>query len=277
MSTKPGTLYVVATPIGNLDDMTRRAEHILREADRICCEDTRHSRRLLDHLGISGQLVSLHDHNERARVQQLLGWLESGEQVALISDAGTPLISDPGFIVVRDVRAAGYPVMPIPGASAVITALSAAGLPTDRFCFEGFLPAKASARSQRLDALRKESATLIFYESPNRIVALLADIAERLGGDRRVIVARELTKRFEEFIEGTAVELAERLSDGVRGECVVMVAGNDAADSVDLDADRLLVELLRELPASKAARIVARLTGGSRKTIYARAVELEKS
>ena len=273
MSTKPGTLYVVATPIGNLDDMSRRAEQSLRDADRICCEDTRHSGRLLEHFGIKGHLVSLHDHNERDRVVQLLAWLEAGERIALISDAGTPLISDPGYLVVHEVRKAGHAVVPIPGPSAVIAALSAAGLPTDRFRFEGFLSAKSTARREQLKALSREPATLVFYESPHRVAAMVADIAAVFGNDRRVVVARELTKRFEEFIDGPAGELLPRLEEGVRGECVVMVAGA-GEQPADIDADALLKALLQELPASKAAKLAAKITGQSRNALYERATEL---
>lgn len=276
MSTKPGTLYVVATPIGNLDDMSRRAEQCLRDADRICCEDTRHSGRLLEHFGIKARLVSLHDHNERDRVAQLLAWLDAGERIALISDAGTPLISDPGYIVVNEVRKAGHAVVPIPGPSAVITALSAAGLPTDRFRFEGFLSAKTTARREQLQALSRESGTLVFYESPHRVADMVADIAEILGNDRRVVVARELTKRFEEFMDGPAAELLPRLQEGVRGECVVMVAGASQV-AEDIDADKLLKALLQELPASKAAKLAARITGQPRNALYARANELSRT
>lgn len=277
VSTKPGTLYVVATPIGNLEDISHRAERVLREADRICCEDTRHSGRLLEYLGIRADLVSLHDHNERDRVKQLLGWLDAGEQVALISDAGTPLISDPGYIVVNAARQAGHAVIPVPGPSAVITALSAAGLPTDRFRFEGFPPAKAVARREQLQALERESATLVFYESPHRVAAFLADVAAILGAGRRVVVGRELTKRFEEFIEGSASELAESLQDGVRGECVVMISGAMEAAAGDVDSDSLLKLLLQELPASKAAKLAAKITGQPRAELYERASQLGKS
>ncbi|MDX1444052.1 MAG: 16S rRNA (cytidine(1402)-2'-O)-methyltransferase [Gammaproteobacteria bacterium] len=277
MSTKPGTLYVVATPIGNLDDMTHRAEGVLRQVDRICCEDTRHSGKLLEHLGIKARLVSLHDHNERDRVAQLLDWLAAGERIALISDAGTPLISDPGYIVVREARAAGHAVVPIPGASAVVTALSAAGLPTDRFRFEGFLSAKANARREQLKSLSREPATLVFYESPHRVAALVEDIAAVLGQERRVVIARELTKRFEEFIEGEAASLASRLAEGIRGECVVMVAGAEVDNAPDIDADTLLRALLQELPASKAAKLAAKITGQPRNALYDRATELAKS
>lgn len=274
MSIEAGVLYVVATPIGNLDDMTHRAEKILRDADAILCEDTRHSGKLLQHYGIKQPLVSLHEHNERERVAAVLRRLEQGQKLALISDAGTPLISDPGYVLVREARAAGHAVIPVPGASAVITALSAAGLPTDRFCFEGFLPPKSAARRERLQGLSAETRTLVFYESPRRLADMLNDVADIMGEDRAVVVARELTKLHEEFLRGSARELADKLQDGIKGECVVMIAGAAPEGAGSAESDALLRALLEELPASRAAKVAAKITGEPRKALFERATEL---
>ena len=269
-------LYVVATPIGNLGDITARARDILASVDVVLCEDTRHSGRLLAELGIKAELRSLHDHNERQRIDQVIGELEAGKVLALISDAGTPLISDPGFVLVRALREAGHRVIPVPGASAVIAALSAAGLPTDRFSFEGFLPSKSGQRRKTFAALAGDARTLVFYESPRRLQDCLDDLAVEFGPHRQVVIARELTKLHEEFISGSVAELQGGLAGReLKGECVLMVAGNDGGDSgIGLDADTLLKALLEELPASKAAKLVARLTGASRQDVYARANEL---
>ncbi|HCW88564.1 MAG TPA: 16S rRNA (cytidine(1402)-2'-O)-methyltransferase, partial [Marinobacter sp.] len=194
---RAGTLFVVATPIGNLEDLSARARSVLGAVDRILAEDTRHSGRLLQHLGISKPMMSLHDHNERDRLEQVLDLLGQGERLALISDAGTPLISDPGYVLVRELRARGITVVPVPGACALIAALSAAGLPTDRFVFEGFLPPKSGARKRALEQCRQQTATIVFYESPRRIAGCVADMAETFGGTREIVLARELTKTFE--------------------------------------------------------------------------------
>ena len=195
-----GTLYVVATPIGNLDDLTFRAAATLKQVDRIAAEDTRHSGALLKHYSIAKPMVSLHNFNEKERLQSILGYLAEGESIALISDAGTPLISDPGFHLVNAVRAAGHKVVPVPGACAAIAALSAAGLPTDKFSFEGFLPAKAEARRQQLKSLLSETRTLVFYEAPHRLLDALQSMVDVFGGDRLAVVARELTKHYESFL-----------------------------------------------------------------------------
>lgn len=278
-----GTLYVVATPIGNLDDLSPRATRILAGVDVVAAEDTRHSGRLLSHLGLQKRLVALHDHNEKNRAASLLAELEAGHDVALISDAGTPLISDPGYLVVRDARAAGYEVSPIPGPCALVAALSAAGLPTDRFQFNGFLPAKRTARRSTLNDLAEEGATLVFYESPHRILDSVRDISEVLGQDREIVLGRELTKTFETFYSGTAGSVLSQLEadpHGSRGEFVVMVRGASAAaanaEAATLDVDRVLRVLLSELPVKKVARLASELTGLSKNDLYQRALLLKE-
>ncbi|MDN3555627.1 16S rRNA (cytidine(1402)-2'-O)-methyltransferase [Halomonas maura] len=276
-----GVLYVVATPIGNLDDLSPRAARVLGEVALVAAEDTRHTARLLRHLGIAPAMLSLHEHNEAARVDQLDARLVAGESVALVSDAGTPLISDPGFVLVRELRARGRRVVPVPGACALVAALSAAGLPTDRFLFSGFLPAKGGARRARLEALAERDETLVFYESPHRIRDTLADLAATLGG-RRVVLARELTKTFETFLDGSAEALLARLAedpDQARGEFVVMVAGaapRQAGEAAAIEAEALLAALLAEgVGVKQAAAVAARTLGGAKKTWYARAQALK--
>ncbi|SEK61219.1 16S rRNA (cytidine(1402)-2'-O)-methyltransferase [Halomonas daqiaonensis] len=274
--TPAGSLYVVATPIGNLDDLSPRAARVLGEVAVIAAEDTRHSGRLLRHLGLSRPMLSLHEHNEAARVDQLDARLVAGQDVALVSDAGTPLISDPGFVLVRELRARGRRIVPVPGPCALVAALSAAGLPTDRFLFQGFLPAKGGARRERLEALAAREETLVFYESPHRIRDTLADLATTLG-ERRVVLARELTKAFETFLDGSADELLARMeedSDQARGEFVVMVAGaapRGDAESSAVEADVLLSALLAEgVGVKQAAAVAARVLGGAKKVWYGR-------
>ncbi|HEX7029728.1 MAG TPA: 16S rRNA (cytidine(1402)-2'-O)-methyltransferase [Gammaproteobacteria bacterium] len=279
MSTQAGILYVVATPIGNREDMSRRAERVLDEVDCIFCEDTRHSGRLLAELGINTPRFSLHEHNERMRIDAVLQRLLAGESCALISDAGTPLINDPGFALVRAVRDAGVRVVPVPGAAAVIAALSAAGLPTDRFGYEGFLPAKAKARRERLAALAGDPRTLVFYEAPHRLKEMLADAAMAFGAVRPACVAREITKLHEEFRDGSLEELcawADREPNAARGEIVVVIGGasGEAAAARRLNTDEVLRALLEELPASKAAKVASKLTGEKRQLLYQRALEL---
>ncbi len=275
-------LYCVATPIGNLADMTARAVTVLAAVDKIYAEDTRVSRKLLTHLGIQKSLVSLHEHNEEARVKTVLTELQAGHTLALISDAGTPLISDPGYRLVREVVAAGFQVVPVPGACALIAALSVAGLPTDRFVFEGFLPAKPAARRVALKALGVEARTLVFYESSHRIEGLLEDIDSVLGAGRELVIARELTKLFESFYRGTVAELLARIrtdADMRKGEFVVMLTGveantDDAAHST-LSAEHILQVLLDEaLPVKQAAKIAARLTGQPKNSLYRQAMAL---
>jgi 16S rRNA (cytidine1402-2'-O)-methyltransferase len=225
-SAAPGTLYVVATPIGNLEDITLRALRVLGSVDLIAAEDTRQTRKLLTHHGISRPLVSFHEHNQYRQALRLLGMLQEGNSIALVTDAGTPGISDPGYALLQVVLQHAVPIVPIPGPAAVITALSVAGLPMERFVFEGFLPPKGGKRRQRLEALSQESRTIVLYESPYRVLRLLQEIVTYLGAERRVVVARELTKRFEEIRRGTAAGLLAALQEHpVRGEYTVLIAG----------------------------------------------------
>ena len=273
----PHTLYVVATPIGNLGDMTTRARAVLGGVDLIAAEDTRHTRQLLQAFGLQTPTISLHEHNEAQKAQALVHELAAGKSIALVSDAGTPLISDPGFGVVAATREAGFAVIAIPGACAAIAALSVAGLPTDRFVFEGFLPAKASARRERLRALANEPRTIVFYEAPHRIAEVLEDLAAEFGGERAAVVSREMTKRFETHYADTLSALAKRAGeegDMQRGELVIVVKGSDAQAAANVDAERLLRALLEELAPAQAAKITARMTGEKRSELYDRALQL---
>jgi 16S rRNA (cytidine1402-2'-O)-methyltransferase len=265
-------LHVVATPIGHRDDISARAIETLRRVKVIAAEDTRHTRPLLQHLGIDTPLVALHDHNERTAVDGLVERMRAGDDVALVSDAGTPLISDPGFRLVRAVRAAGLRVSPVPGASAVVAALSVAGLPSDRFIFEGFLSAKAGARRSRLGELAGESRTLIFYESSHRIVESLEDMRDTFGPDREAVIARELTKMFETVLDGPLAGLVERVTadpNQQKGEFVVMVAGREEGEDERLaEGLRVFAILKDELPPAKAAKMAAAITGAPRKALY---------
>ncbi|MFZ1343360.1 16S rRNA (cytidine(1402)-2'-O)-methyltransferase [Thiothrix eikelboomii] len=277
------SLYCVATPIGNLADLTERAIKTLTMVDKIYAEDTRVSLRLLTHLGLQKPLVSLHDHNEIARVAQVLTDLEQGLNLALVSDAGTPLISDPGYHLVKDVAAAGFRIIPIPGACAVVAALSAAGLATDRFIFEGFLSAKSAGRRASFTALKTEERTLIFYESSHRIAGFLEDLITVLGAERELVIARELTKLYESFYRGTAEALLARLqgdSDMQKGEFVVLVKGANAVleqASVEVEAATVLQILLEEeLSVNQAAKIAARITGQAKNKLYRQAMELSQ-
>jgi 16S rRNA (cytidine1402-2'-O)-methyltransferase len=219
-------LYVVATPIGNLEDVTLRALHILESADTIAAEDTRRTRHLLTHYGISRPLISYHDHNKMRQAPRILALLQQGQSVALVTDAGTPGIADPAYYLLQHLLAHDMPIIPIPGPTAVTAALSAAGLPTDRFVFEGFLPVKAGRRRQRLERLGHEPRTIVLYESPHRLLKLLQEIVTHLGAERRVVIARELTKRFEEIRRGTAASLLDELQhQTMRGEYTVLIAG----------------------------------------------------
>jgi 16S rRNA (cytidine1402-2'-O)-methyltransferase len=263
----------VATPIGNREDLSPRAQAVLAEADVIACEDTRHSRPLLATFGIAGELLSYHDHNEDQVAPRLLGRLHAGETVALISDAGTPLISDPGYLLVRAAREQGIRVEPIPGPCAAICALSAAGLPSDRFLFVGFPPRTRPQRLAWCQGFVKESGTLICYESGRRVAATLVDLAEALGGDRRAVVARELTKRFETFLIGALVDLAERVLSSPEqqlGELVILIEGDVRGEDAREQAEQLRVlELLAaELPLKQAAALAAAITGGARNQLY---------
>ncbi|MCY1341187.1 Ribosomal RNA small subunit methyltransferase I [compost metagenome] len=278
-----GTLYVVATPIGNLDDIGARALKVLREVALIAAEDTRHSMRLLQHFGIATPLAACHEHNERDEGGRFLARLQAGDDVALISDAGTPLISDPGYHLVRQARAAGIRVVPVPGPCALIAALSAAGLPSDRFIFEGFLPAKAVGRRTRLEQVREEPRTLIFYEAPHRILECLEDLEAVFGGERQVLLARELTKTFETLKGAPLAELRAWVaadSNQQRGECVLLVAGWQAPEgeaAVSAEALRVLDLLLAELPLKRAAALAAEITGVRKNLLYQVALERQKS
>jgi 16S rRNA (cytidine1402-2'-O)-methyltransferase len=275
---KSGTLYIVATPIGNLEDITFRAIRILKEADLIAAEDTRHSRKLLSHFGISRPLTSYFDHNKTFKGNYILERLREGLSVALISDAGTPCISDPGYQLVRDAGAAGIPVVPVPGTSAVIAALSAAGLPTDRFAYEGFLPNRRGKRRDKLLSVKGEERVLVFYESPRRLKAALEDLLEVMG-NREVVVARELTKIYEEFIRGEVAQVIERLEERqIKGEVVLLVAPGPAPSE---PATLPLADLLRnytetgEISLKDAVKQVALETGKARSEVYAEALRLK--
>ncbi|QKV19763.1 16S rRNA (cytidine(1402)-2'-O)-methyltransferase [Oricola thermophila] len=274
---EPG-LYVVATPIGNLGDITIRALETLAAADLLACEDTRVTRRLLDRYGIRRKTVAYHEHNAGAAGPKLVAALAEGRSVALVSDAGTPLVSDPGYRLVSAARAEGIRVIPVPGASATLAALSASGLPSDDFRFVGFLPAKESARRARLAELAREPSTLVAFESPNRLQASLSAIVDVMGPDRPVCVARELTKRFETIRTGTAGELRDRFaSETVRGEIVLLVAPAPAGDTewTPERTDAMLRDLLETMPVSKAAREAAAATGQPKSALYARLLELK--
>jgi 16S rRNA (cytidine1402-2'-O)-methyltransferase len=277
--TNCGTLYVVATPIGNLGDLSGRAREVLAQVALIAAEDTRHTRQLLQACGLSTALTSLHEHNEARKTHELIARLLNGESLALVSDAGTPLISDPGFDLVSAARSAGVNVVAVPGPCAAIAALSIAGLPTDRFLFEGFLPTKSAARRARLERLTVEPRTLVFYEAPHRLRELLEDLAAVFGSARRATVCRELTKRFETTYAGSLEELSLRAgedADMSRGEIVVIVAGAAGAERSDtsIDAERLLRALSEELPPAQAAKIAARVTGAKRSDLYEAALRI---
>lgn len=274
-----GTLYVVATPIGNLEDISARALRVLREVALVAAEDTRHSSRLLAHFGIQTPLAACHEHNERDEGSRFIGRLQAGDNVALISDAGTPLISDPGYHLVRQARAVGIAVVPVPGACALIAALSAAGLPSDRFIFEGFLPAKTAARRARLEALKEEQRTLIFYEAPHRILESLCDFELVFGGARVAVLGRELTKTFETLKGLPLAELkawVEADSNQQRGECVLLLEGwqpPQGESAVSAEALRVLDLLLAEMPLKRAAAIAADITGVRKNLLYQAALE----
>ncbi len=254
---------------------------MLLDVDRIAAEDTRHTGRLLTHIGAKTPQTPLHEFNEREVAESLVEVLKSGADIALVSDAGTPLVSDPGYRLVAAARAASIRTVPVPGACAVVAALSVAGIATDRFCFEGFLPNRAGARHRRLSALASETRTLVFFESVHRVAATVAAMAEVFGSERRAAVARELTKLHEEVVDGTLGELGSRLADGslaTRGEFVIVVAGNPVAEAgTAVDVDGLLLDLVKALPGSEAAAIVARATGESRNVVYRRMLELKES
>ncbi len=274
-----GVLYVVATPLGNLGDITHRAVDVLAGVDIVAAEDTRHTSRLMAHLGLKKKLWALHAHNEASQSEEFLKALRNGSSVALVSDAGTPLISDPGFPLIRAAREEGIKVSPIPGPSALITALSAAGVPCDRFAFEGFLPAKKGARLEALKALAQESRTLVFYESPHRIQDSLADMAEAFGAQRVGVIARELTKAFEQFERDSLGALVDWLASDPnhrKGEFVVLIEGLPAVDkALDTADEKLLGHLLDELPVKQSSKLAAKITGKPSKAFYQLALEMK--
>ena len=263
-------LYLVATPIGNLEDITYRAVRVLTEVDLIACEDTRHTRKLLDHYGISKPTVSYHEHNEMERSAELVERMQAGASVALVSDAGMPLVSDPGYRLVRAAVEAGIPVVPIPGPSAALAALAASGLPTDAFHFAGFLPSKPVQRAKVLESLAEEHATLIFYEAPHRLLEALGSIEEALG-PRPVVVAREITKLHEEFLRGTAAEIRARMdhADAVKGEITILIGKATAPPPDDRPLEEAVEELVRDgIPRMDAIKQVARRRGLSKREVY---------
>lgn len=274
-----GTLYIVATPIGNKADITARAIDILKSADLIAAEDTRHSKPLLQQLAIQTPLIAYHEHNEKQQSQQLVTQLQAGNKIALISDAGTPLISDPGYSLVHLAREHGIPVVPIPGACALIAALSASGLPTDSFYFAGFLPAKAAAREKRLQQLCSIDATLIFYESPRRILECLQSISLQFTAECPCVIAREITKKFETFYSGILGEVIQQLCDQPeqqKGEFVVMLhqSKDEATHQVSEEAKKILQVMLAELSVKQAASLTAKITGEKKNLLYQMALEL---
>jgi 16S rRNA (cytidine1402-2'-O)-methyltransferase len=267
------TLFVVATPIGNLDDLSPRARKVLDEADLIAAEDTRHTGRLLSHFGIKTPQIALHEHNEEKLVSQLIAKLKEGQTIALVSDAGTPLISDPGYRLLRAAHEDGIRVSPVPGASSAVAALSVAGLPTDRFCFEGFLPAKKSARRKRLEELADEARTMVFFEAVHRVEECLNDMLQIFGAERQAFVGREITKMHEQCVAGTLAELKRMLDEGqlkIKGEFVLAIEGQGTtpSSSVNIDIDQLVKVLAEILPGSQAADLAASLTGRRRNEIY---------
>ncbi|WP_133011174.1 16S rRNA (cytidine(1402)-2'-O)-methyltransferase [Marinomonas flavescens] len=276
-----GTLYIVATPIGNLDDFSRRAEKILREVDYIAAEDTRHTRRLLNHFGIEAKLFSIHDHNEKDKSEYVASLLEEGKSVALVSDAGTPLISDPGYHIVSFLRARGLTVAPVPGACALISALCASGLPTDQFFFAGFVPAKSKARCDLFDSWKTQAGTVVFYESTHRIYDSIKDVLSVYGDDARLVLAREVTKTFETFLSGTAAEILAMFdadANQMRGEFVVMLSfTQESGDEKELEAKRILGILLEDLPVKQAAAMAAKLTGEKKNYLYKMALEMQNT
>lgn len=279
MPESAGKLYIVATPIGNLDDLSPRARQILATVDGVLCEDTRHTGRMLARLGITTRRISFHEHNEEARVAGILEKLSAGQSFALVSDAGTPLISDPGYRLLAAVRESDLPVSPVPGPCAAIAGLSVAGLPTDRFCFEGFLPARAAARRKRLETLAEEPRTLVFYESGRRLADTLDDMIHAFGIERAATLARELTKTFESVYRDSLGALRERVgadADLSRGESVLVVAGSGGPDTgvATPGLERLVGLLIDELPASRAARVASAITGCKRSEAFAIASRL---
>ncbi len=275
-----GTLYVVATPIGNLEDLTPRARQTLAAVEVIAAEDTRRTGRLLSTIGVKKPLFALHDQNEEAAVQHLIDVLNGGQDVALVSDAGTPLISDPGYRLVGAAHEHGLCVSPIPGASAVTAALAVSGLPTDRLCFEGFLPARSAARRAALETLANETRTIVLFESVHRIDETLEDLAELFGGDRPAFLGRELTKLHEQCVRGSLAELRGGRTDGsipAKGEFVLVIGGSEGARTDAAALDAVLEELIAVVPGKQAAAIAAKLTGVPRNVAYERMLALKNA
>ena len=273
------TLYVVATPIGNLGDMVPRAIEVLQSVDVIAAEDTRHSKRLMSHFGINTPMVAYHDHSDEKAIEAIVRRLNSGESVALISDAGTPLVSDPGYQLVDLAHHNDIAVVPIPGCCAAIAALSASGLPSDRFSFEGFLPAKQQSRLNKLSALKDQSQTLIFYEAPHRLLATLEDMSATFGGGRLAVLGRELTKNFETIKRLPIAELVEFVkadSNQQRGESVLLVAGAPKATGLDLNSQRVMDILAEELPVKQASALAAKITGVKKNQLYQYQLDKDK-
>lgn len=273
-----GTLFIVATPIGNLADISKRAISVLSSVSLVLAEDTRHSKRLFNHYGITTKLRACHEHNEVELVESVYRQLVAGSDLALISDAGTPLISDPGFVLVRALRKRGCTICAVPGPSSLIAALSIAGLPTDSFVFDGFLSAKGPARRTQLERYLTETRTVVLLESSHRIIACLVDVQNILGDERRVVVARELTKRFETVLDGTAHELIEIMqtdADQTRGEFVLMLAGAPERSIGQPELQQMLTILLEELPLKQASTLAARLTGSRKNDAYQLALEIK--
>jgi len=279
-SNQSGTLYIVATPIGNLGDMVPRAVETLLSVSVIACEDTRHSKKLLDHFSIDKPCIAYHDHTDKKSSYNILKRLRAGEDVALISDAGTPLISDPGYRLVSEARQQGYSVIPIPGASAVVAALSVSGLPTDKFKFMGFLPAKSTQRKTSLSAVKGSAETMVYYEAPHRIADTIADMLDIFGADRSAFMAREISKTFETYLQGSMAELLALVqadSNQQRGEIVLVIAGAaNESDVVSVDAEKVLGLLLKELPLTKAASLTAKISGGDKKQLYQLGLSLQQ-
>lgn len=274
-----GQLFIVATPIGNLADVSKRALQVLASVDCILAEDTRHSKRLLNHYAIGSKLRSCHEHNEDSMVAWVANQLDQGQSLALISDAGTPLISDPGFVLVRALRAQGYDIVTVPGPSSIIAALSIAGLPTDGFVYDGFLPSKSGARQTALLTYLNQPRTIVLLESSHRIKACLLDLVETLGSDRQVVLARELTKRFETVLAGSAQEVSDILQsddDQSRGEFVLMIAGAPEIAQDDAGVLQVLRTLVAELPVKQAATIAAKLTGKRKNDVYNMALVIKE-
>ena len=271
-------LYVVATPIGNLADITLRALEVLRGVDLIACEDTRHARHLLDHHGITVPTLALHQHNENQAADKLVRLLGEGRRIALVSDAGTPGVSDPGARTVAAVRAAGFRVIPLPGPNAAVAAMSAAGLEDPRFLFVGFLPAKAGARRRAIEEVAAVDAALVFYEAPHRVTETLAELVELLEPQREVVIARELTKMFEQIVRMPLADAPAWLAadaNHLRGEFVLVVSGPPPRVGLDAETERVLTALLAELPVKQAAKLAAEITGQPKNALYARALELK--